>query len=139
MKRLLLAGLLLALIVPMAQAQGPPDPKSKARPMRVILEDGAPFLSLTPAGGLGIVSTIKLGKVGFNFSLRAPDECCDGSCGPPPPGCFEVPQQASCTTACGTYCSSWSVCTCDAGYNGTRNLNGFCNVFECSGPWWAFC
>ncbi len=137
MKKLILTFAVLALLVPLAEAQGPPDPMNKARPMRVILEDGAPFLA--PTGGLGIVSTIKLGKVGFNFSLKAPDECCDGHCGPPPPGCPQVPQQQTCAQACTNYCSSWSVCSCDDDYDNERNVNGFCNVFECSGPWWAFC
>ena len=126
--RILKIVLLLAVLVPVASAQVVPTPLADR--LRVVLEDGAPF---------SILDTIKLGKQGFNFALRAPDECCDGSCGPPPPGCSEVPQQQTCTDACGDYCSSWPVCSCDAGYNGTRNLNGFCNVFECSGPWWAFC
>jgi len=123
MKAILIATLLLAVLVPVASAQVVPTPRA-GHELRVILEDGAPFSTLTT---FSILDTIKLGKVGFQ--LRA---------GCSPPECT-IPQMPSCAQACEDHCSYFSVCSCSGDYDGTRNVNGICNIFECSGPWWAFC
>jgi len=75
----------------------------------VILEDGAPF---------HVLDILKMGEQ--QWRLRGAD-CCDGSCGPPHPGCGgTIPAAQRCVTFCAEACGDCGVESCSVEWHGTE-------------------
>ncbi len=122
MKKLLLMFAVLALLAPLASAQVVPN--QAADKLRVILEDGAPFLKLDTGT---ILNTIKFGKTEYTMRTH---NCQYGAENPPSCGPV-VPMAQACVDECKATCAGWLT---KCRLHTVNFLNGECD-FDCG---WFF-